>query len=387
SLATQVDTEMKGCQLHRATRALTSFILEDLSRWYVQLIRERMWLEGESESKVFAYEAMYYVMRRLMGLMAPFTPHLAEEIYQNLRREKDPDSVHMLDWFAGDAALGNAELEVAMETVRSFDEAVANARQAGKRKLRWPVAEVVVVTGSDTVKDAIERLNSVCMDRANARKVSVVMGRWERIGWIAKPVMKALGKGFGKDSFRVKGLIEAEDGNRLKAKIDLGQTVKLGSGIKIGADYITDARENFSPATGDAVFEIGREHVTFAEKMPENVFCAPMQDAMVYVDIHLTPELESEGYAREVIRRIQEMRRQLDLAVEDFITADVIVNDPRVCTLVSDNQKPVIADEVRARRLTIRAAEEPGAGIPCHLQKDWDVEGVQMTIGISRASD
>ena len=380
SLATQVDTEMKGCQLHRATRALTSFILEDLSRRYIQLIRERMWLEGESESKLFAYETMYYVMRRLLGLMAPFTPHLTEGIYRNLRCVHDPESVHMLDWFAGDAALVDAGLEAAMETVRSFDEAVANARQAGKRKLRWPVAEVVVVTGSDTVKDAIERLNSVCMDRANARKVSVVMGRWERIGWIAKPVMKALGKGFGKDSFRVKGLIEAEDGNRLKVKIDLGQTVKLGSGIKVGADYMTDIG-------GDAVFEIGPEHVTFAEKMPENVFCAPMQDATVYVDVALTPELESEGYAREVIRRIQEMRRQLDLAVEDFITADVIVNDPRICALISDNQKPVIADEVRARRLTIRTAAEPNAGSPSQLEKDWDVEGVQMMIGISRASD
>jgi isoleucyl-tRNA synthetase len=367
SLAAQVDTEMKGCQLHRATRALTSFILEDLSRWYVQLIRERMWLEGESESKVFAYETMYYVMRRLLGLLAPFTPHLAEEIYQNLRCEKDPDSVHMLDWFAGDATFVNAGLEAAMETVRSFDEAVANARQAGKRKLRWPVAEVVVVAGSDHVKNAIDRLNGICRDRANARRVTVVTGTWDRIRWQAVPVMKVLGPAFGKNSLKVKALIEAADGSELKRETEAGRTV------------------TFSDAAGR--YEIGAQHVTFAEEMPENVFCAPMQDATVYVDVALTPELEAEGYAREVIRRIQEMRRQLDLAVEDFITADVIVNDPRICTLVSDNQKPVIADEVRARRLTIRIPEEPGAGSPCHLQKDWDVEGVQMMIGISRASD
>jgi isoleucyl-tRNA synthetase len=358
---------MKGCQLHRATRALTSFILEDLSRWYVQLIRERMWLEGESESKVFAYETMYYVMRRLMGLMAPFTPHLAEEIYQNLRCAHDPESVHMLDWFAGDATLVNAELEAAMETVRSFDEAVANARQAGKRKLRWPVAEVVVVTGSGQVKNAIDRLNGICRDRANARRVTVVTGTWDRILWQAVPVMKALGPAFGKNSPKVKAFIEAADGSFLKREAEAGRTVTL------------------SDDSGS--YEVGAQHVTFAEKLPENVFSATMQDATVYVDVHLTPELESEGYAREVIRRIQEMRRQLDLAVEDFITADVIVNDPRICTLVSDNQKPVIADEVRARRLTIRIPEEPGAGSPCQLEKDWDVEGVQMTIGISRASD
>ena len=114
-------------------------------------------------------------------------------------------------------------LNKTVDIVRSFDDACANARQAGKRKLRWPVAEVVVVTGSEPVKDAIERLNAVCMDRANARKVRVVTGRWERIGWHAEPVMKALGKGFGKDSFRVKGLIEAADGNRIRAEIDRRQ--------------------------------------------------------------------------------------------------------------------------------------------------------------------
>ena len=71
------------------------------------------------------------------------------------------------------------------------------------------------------------------MDRANARKVSVVMGRWDRIGWQAEPVMKALGKGFGKNSFKVKGLIEAADGNHLKAEIEAGRTVKLGSGSEV----------------------------------------------------------------------------------------------------------------------------------------------------------
>ena len=85
SVASTVDAALKECQLHRATRELVSFILEDLSRWYVQLVRPRMWLEGESEQKVFAYETIYYVMRRLTALLAPFCPHLTEEIYRNLR--------------------------------------------------------------------------------------------------------------------------------------------------------------------------------------------------------------------------------------------------------------------------------------------------------------
>jgi isoleucyl-tRNA synthetase len=366
TVAATVDEAMKGCQLHRATRELVNFILEDLSRWYVQLVRPRMWLEGESEQKVFAYETIYYVLRRLTGLLAPVCPHLTEEIYRNLRCTNDPASIHLLDWNAGDAALVDMTLEGAVALVRSFDEASQNARQSGKRKLRWPVAEVIVVTSSTAVKNAVERLNAVCMGRANARKVSVVMGRWDRIGWHAEPVMKALGKGFGKDSFRVKGLIEAADGNALKGATDAGKTIRLES--------------------GGASFEIGAEHVTFSEKLPPDIFSAPMTDATVYVDITLTPDLEAEGYAREVVRRIQDMRKQMDLAVEDNINVEAAVVDPRVLALLmSDATIAMIGDEVRAKFFGFVRAGIPIDTTKYPSVKEWDVEGVAMTIGISKA--
>jgi len=365
SVAMVVDAAIKECQIHRVTRELINFILEDLSRWYVQLVRPRMWLEGESEQKIFAYETIYYVMRRLTGLLAPVCPHITEEIYRNLRCKNDPESIHLLDWQAGDAALVDGTLEGAVAIVRSFDEASANARQAGKRKLRWPVAEVVVVTNSEAVKNAIGRLNAVCMDRANARKVSVVMGRWDRVGWHAEPVMKALGKGFGKDSFKLKGLIEAADGNLIKAEIDAGRTFRLGS--------------------DDAVFEIGSEHVTFNEKLPADIFSAPMTDATVYVDVALTPDLEAEGYAREVIRRIQDMRKQADLAVEDMIAVETSVGDRRVLSLLmNDAVIAMISDEVRAKTFGFShdgATPDPAR---CTSVKEWDVEGVAMTIGIAK---
>jgi len=373
SVASAVDAALKECQLHRATRELVTFILEDLSRWYVQLVRPRMWLEGESEQKVFAYETMYYVMRRLTSLLAPFCPHLTEEIYRNLRCQQDPESVHLLDWYTGDDQLIDAPLEQAVNVVRSFDDACANARQAGKRKLRWPVSEVVVVTSSEAVKAAIERLNAVCKDRANARKVSVITGRWDRIGWRAEPVMKALGKGFGKNSFKVRGFIEAADGNLLKAEIESGRSVKLG--------------------TSNEVFDIGAEHVTFTEKLPIDIFSATMSDATVYVDVRLDDDLETEGYEREVIRRIQEMRKQLDLVVSEFISVEVLVKDPRVNSLLSKNSRHTIAGEVLATgpsKEVLLTFLKPGDAPGTHdLVKDWDIEGatgtVGMTIGISRA--
>jgi isoleucyl-tRNA synthetase len=233
---------------------------------------------------------------------------------------------------------------------------------------------VVVVTTSDAVKNAIERLNSVCMDRANSRKVSVIMGRWDRIGWQAEPVMKALGKGFGKNSFKVKSLIEEADGNHLKAEIGAGRTVQL--------------------TAGGEVFEIGAEQVTFTEKLPAEIFSAPMQDATVYVDVRLDDDLEKEGYEREVIRRIQEMRKQLDLVVSEFISVEVLVNNARVFELLNNNSGHVIAGEVLAEvpgRGVLFSFLKSGEKLRSHDSvKDWEIEGATetagMTIGISRAT-
>ena len=129
--------------------------------------------------------------------------------------------------------------------------------------------------------------------------------------------------------------------------------------------------------------------MTFEERMPENVFSSPLADgSMVYVDVALTPELESEGYAREVIRRIQEMRKQAGLAVDAKISCEVVVQDERVTGLV-DLLHDLIADEVRASCLKIRSP----AGTSCScgvaeralLSTEWDIDGLAVTIRIAPA--
>jgi len=358
---------MEERQLHRATRALIQFILEDLSRWYVQLVRPRMWHEGESETKTDAYETMYYVLRRLCGLLSPFTPHITEMMYQNIRISADPPSIHMTDWWAGDNRMVDATLEQAMDIVRSFDEASANARQAGKRKLRWPVREVVVVSDNDEVIAAIGSLSLICEDRANARAVRVVQGRFDRSGWKAEPVMKALGPAYGKSAPIVRELLMSADAASLKSALDKGETVTLTQG---GSSY-----------------PIKPGHVTFTEELPSDIFKAPMTGGTVYVDVTLTADLEAEGYAREVIRRIQEMRRLRDLNVEDYITAGAVIDDDRVASLLQGHWREEIMDEVRAGQFTISAGSSFSTLYAWELEKDWDVEGIPMLIGISKLAD
>ncbi len=364
TLVGTVTAELVECNLHRATRAILTFILDDLSRWYVQLVRPRMWLEGDSSEKRAAYETMYYVLRRLTAVLAPFAPHISEKIYANLRLGRDPESVHMLAWPEPAPAFMDKHLEEEMAVVQSFDESVANARQAGKRKLRWPVAECVVVTNSETVRNAILRLDAVCRDRANSRVVKVVEGAWDRIGWKAEPVMKALGPSFGKSIPMVRAAIGAANGSELKFAIDTHGKATVSSG-------------------GES-FDITADHVTFSELLPEGIFSAPMKDGTVYVDVTLSPDLEAEGYAREVIRRIQEMRKQLDLRVEDFIRADVAIADRNICDLIRITWHDGIQDEVRATELSIRPADESQPARSWQMEKDWDVEGVAMKIGISK---
>jgi isoleucyl-tRNA synthetase len=367
SVAIQVGIAMKECQLHRATRSLITFILEDLSRWYIQLVRPRMWLEGESAAKTDAYETVYYVMRKLSLLLAPYIPHITEILYRNIRLPGDPESVHMLAWFGGEEFLIDARIEKAMEIVRSFDEAQANARQAGKRKLRWPVKECVVLTDEDDVVAAITGLNGICRERANARVVRVVQGRYDRSGWRAEPVMKALGPAFGKNAPLVRDLIRQADAASLKAAIDQGETVTLE---KDGTAYPVSSSE-----------------VSFTEELPPGIFSAPMSGGTVYVDVTLTPELEAEGYAREVIRRIQEMRRQLDLRVEDYITGAVSIADERVAGLIAGWWKGGIREEVRAESLEILSGRHEPLPGSFELVKEWDVEGIGMVIGISQLTD
>lgn len=356
SLAELVTKEMENGNLHRATRPISTFVLDELSRWYVQLVRPRMWLEEDSVSKVQAYETMYYVLRRLTTIMAPFTPFIAEKMYQNLKCAGEVSSVHMQDWFSGKDGLRDEVLEKEMELIQSFDEAVANARQNGKRKGRWPVLEVVVATESDAVIDAIEAMNDMARDRANARKVTAVKGVWDKLEWDAIPTMKAIGKQFGRNGPKVKAFIENTNGSELKAAL------------------IRDGKIPF--AADDFACELTDEHMTFTERMPENIFAAPMEDATVYVNVELTEDIESDGYSREVIRRIQEMRKQTSLAVDAKIVASVIVADERIAALI-ESKHDVIAGEVRADVMTIQYGLEADDG-----DTEWDIDGLKVFISI-----
>jgi isoleucyl-tRNA synthetase len=351
-----VESEMADAwedfEQHEALQELLDFVVEDVSRFYVQVVRERMWEEEDSESKRAAYTTFYAVMSDVVKLLAPYAPFVAEEIYGTLTGEAGYDTVHMADWPEPDRELRDPGLEDAIEVVRSVEEAGSNARQQVGRKLRWPVARVVVDADDDRVVRVIEAYEDLLADRLNARRVEVVGEdvRWGELSFSASADMSVLGPAFGDDSGPVMNALN-------EARVDEPTLDALEAAVE--------------DATGQAV-ALTDEMVAIEEHAPENVAGAEFDGGMVYVDASLDEDIESEGYAREVIRRVQKMRKDLDLDMEERIRLDLSVADDRVADLVARHEE-LVAEEVRA--------EEFGP-VEDGYSRDWEVEGIEVSIAI-----
>ncbi|WP_226011353.1 isoleucine--tRNA ligase [Halomicrobium salinisoli] len=348
---------MEEFRQDRAVDAVLEFVVEDVSRYYVQLVRERMWEEEDSESKRAAYATLYRVLREVVALLAPFTPFVTEQIYQHLTGDAEHDTVHMCDWPTADEDLREPELEDGVGVVRAVEEAGSNARQQAERKLRWPVQRVVVDADSRDVADAVESYEDLVADRLNSRAVEVVGPDedWGELAYSAEADMSVLGPEFGDDAGRV---MQALNDARVEEP---------------SLDALADA---VADDLGESV-DLTDEMVTFRRETPEGVASTEFEaldgGGVVYVDTELTEDIEAEGYAREVIRRVQEMRKDLELDIEERITLDLTVADDRVADLVREHED-LITEEVRADAID---------GVEDGHRKTWDVEGVEMEIAIA----
>ena len=342
----------------KAVDVLLDFVVEDVSRFYIQVVRERMWEEADSASKRAAYATFHELLSELVALFAPYAPFVAEEIYGKLTGEAGHDSVHMLDWPEPDDDWRDAQLETDVELLRAVEEAGSNARQQAERKLRWPVTRVVVTADDDRVVEAIDRHRDLLADRLNAREVQLVEPgeNWGELSYSATADMSLLGPEFGDDANRVmQALNDAEVAEPTLAALE--NAVEDATGLD--AD-LTD------------------EMVEFVRETPEGVAGVEFdvdgdRRGVVYVDTTLTEDIESEGYAREVVRRVQEMRKEMGLDIEERVRLDLAIADDRVANLVAERMD-LVREEVRA--------DEVGEVEDGH-RKTWEVEGVEMEIAVA----
>jgi isoleucyl-tRNA synthetase len=336
---------------HDALDALLEFVVEDVSRFYVKATRERMWAEADSPAKRGAYATLATVLDEVTRMLAPFAPYLAERMYRRL--DGAATTVHALAHPEADETLRDEALERRTATLRRVEEAAATARQQAGRKLRWPVARVVVESANADTRDEVAALADLLADRTNARSVEVVESFDELVAH-ADPEMGEIGPAFGADAQAVMGAVE---GRRLADLRD-------GDGLSVTVD-------------GER-YDLTDEMVAVREEPPEAVSAAGFDGGTVYVDTTLTEDLESEGYARDVVRRVQEMRKRLDLDVEERIDVALDVDDDRVAGFVDDHRDHV-ATETRTREWVGRDDRE------FDLVEEWTVEDATVTIAVARA--
>ncbi|MDI9643665.1 MAG: isoleucine--tRNA ligase [Candidatus Verstraetearchaeota archaeon] len=363
-LIKRVTEAMGGCRVFEAVRDLEEFMREDISRWYIKLIRRRTWTEEEDPDKIAAYVTLYHVLLNYLKLIAPIVPFLSEKIYVDLFSgiEGMPKSVHMLEWPSPCESRVDPELEEDMKVVKEIIEASYSARQSARIKTRLPLMRMKVVTSSDNAKNAVERLKVVVMDQANVKEIEVMTpeegGRMKDV--VVLPNRALLGPIFRDKSSMVAEAISRLNGRELMEAFNREGTFSV-------------------EVHGLGKIELRREYVTFQERLPDNYRSEKCRYGEVFIDTTPSEELVAEGLARDVIRRIQEMRKRADLNVDDYIRASVSAPSEEA-KRVLDKRASEIAGEVRAKELEISTFGCNRFG----MSEDWDIDGERYIISIEK---
>ena len=279
-------------------RAVEAFI-DDLSNWYLRRNRDRF-RQMDEQGDPAAYQTMYSCLETLIRVLAPVVPMFSEDIYQNLVawRSGAPESIHLEGYPEATEEWANAPLIEQMSIVRKVVEAALAARNNAKVKVRQPLAKMTVAVDTKARLDAVEAYGSVILDELNVKSMVVHLGADELTAFVARPNFRSLGPRFGKRANAVGNELQSLDQESL-GRLAAGET------ITVSVDGVDE------PITPDDV-AIGTD-------APEGL--AVVQDGpfTVALDTVLTAELEDEGYAREIVNKIQNMRRDADYAVSDRI--------------------------------------------------------------------
>jgi len=283
-----------------ATISIEKFV-DDLSTWYIRRSRRRFWKSERDEDKNAAYTTLYTCLTTLIKLLAPFIPFLTEEIYQNIVRSVDPnapESVHHNDWPIADEKLIDEELMKDMELAIKICSLGRSARSKAGIKLRQPLLEAKVVASEAVIK-RVENLKNLIMDELNVKSLSFTTQRSELIDYAVKPVPELLGRKYGKLFPKIqKAILEAnpkEVINALETNDNLELTID-GQKVKILPEEIKILEQ---PKSGYSISE------------EDNI--------IVGVSVVIPKNLKMEGLARDIVRRIQNQRKEAGFNIADQI--------------------------------------------------------------------
>ena len=369
-LVREVTADLEGYDSMTATRRIEEFV-EALSNWYVRRSRRRFWKSESDADKAVAYETLWTCLATLNRLMAPMTPFLAEEIYQNLvgswsastgtgEAAAAPESVHLCDWPKADAALIDPELNGSVRTIQWLASLGRSARAKTNIKVRQPLGKISIKTRSPEEKDQIRPMIDELLEELNVKAVDFVDNdsETEVFDYQIRPNLPLLGPKYGSELSQIQRLLQQADKMEVVRSIHHRHPVLLAGGTRLGWEEV------LVTTSGKPGYAAAEEH-----------------GLAVAVSTEITPALADEGLARELVRHVQELRKSAGLEIADRIRL-TCAGDADLARVIE-----VHGDYIRQETLatTISAGEsassEPGEG----YAEEQEIDGHKVRLVVAKA--
>jgi isoleucyl-tRNA synthetase len=352
----RVAATLEGSDIYSASQVVEAF-LDDLTNWYVRRSRRRFWKSEHDSDKNTAYASLYHVLVKLAKTLAPFTPFVAEVMYQNLVRSVYPqayESVHHTSWPAADLSIVDEALIEQMSLARRIASLGLSARSGANLKVRQPLSKVLVHVGGEAALR--DELVEIVIDELNVKSLEFVPEEGRLVSYRVLPDNKLLGPKFGARFPKVRGALQAA------APAEIAASVRAGQPVTLDVD-------------GEKV-ELAPAEVLVQTQPAEGLAIASDKLLTVGIDSAITPELRLEGLAREIVRRVQAMRKDAGFNIEDRITTWYQADSELGSVFVG------WAAYIQAETLTTQLiAGQPPAEA---YVEEHNLDGAKLTIGVKQ---
>jgi len=365
----------KLCELTRlGNEALTEFnvslliqqaegFIEKLSNWYVRRNRRRYWRpKSESdEDKLAAYQTLYKVLVDLCQLLAPVAPFIAEEMYQNLVKSFDnnePESVHHCDYPQFEDALYNKKLASDMDMVADVVSRTLSIREAKQIRVRQPLQKLMVVVNSES-RDVLEKFKSHILEELNVKQLELIDSLDEYVSYEIKPNGETLGPKFGSDVKTITKLLARQSSKKSAQILADGKNVVLKGDEK--------------------QWELTPEDIIVVQNFAENLAVSDTAKPVLIVDTEITEELLKEGFARDIVRHVQQIRKEIGLEIQDHIKLCFESDRDDIRAAINEH-KMYICQETLCERI-----EDSKTGEYADF-KEVKIGGAKVKLGVIKAS-
>jgi isoleucyl-tRNA synthetase len=354
SLSKEVDEYYADYEPTKAARAIQSFVDEHLSNWYVRLCRRRFWKGEYTEDKISAYQTLYTCLDTVAKLIAPISPFFADQLYLDLNAatgKESFESVHLADYPAYHAELVDKELEERMALAQDISSLTLSLRKKTGINVRQPLSKILVPVLDSSFQSKVEKVKDLILSETNIKDIEFITDTTGIIKKKVKPNFKALGAKVGKDMKVVAAAIQGLSGSEIQELENVG-SIKLN-----GTEYV-----------------ISSEDVEIIAEDVEGWQVANLGKLTVALDVHISSELKSEGIARELINRIQNLRKEKGFEVTDRIKVTLSQNTE--IQQAVDNNFSYICTEILADSLNFDGGLANGDAI--------DIDGENLLLSIEK---